>query len=528
MVVRVAVTPAAPTVKENKSIQLTARAYDEGDREVTGKAVTWASSDHGIALVSSAGRVTGVHAGTTTITATIDGVEAEVDVVVNQADVSAVYILGGPYTLRVGDVVTLQVQVVDDTGTVLQGRTVTWSSADPDLVSVDSNGTATALSHGIATISAAVGGRMGQTTVTVTPPAPEVSLAMGEAHTCALLGTGDVWCWGINFSGQLGSELAGIAEYAPVPAAAGFSFRSLTSGSQHTCGVTFDDQVYCWGENEDLQLGDPDVEYTWEPTHVSSTPFALVGAMYFSTCATILQGNPYCWGYNSDDHEFGAPTIWGSADPVQVSSPAAGQPLLALTAIRGGAYHTCGATEAGELFCWGYNNRGQVGTGNTNVVERPFATKAGGVVDFALGVAHTCAVMDSGEVSCWGRNLNGQLGTGGTSTRIPTPTPVALPPGLSVVAIAAGEEHTCALDSTGSAWCWGGNWSGQLGRPGGDSSVPVLVSGDLTFRAIAARADQTCAVATDESIYCWGDNWGGQLGIGDFVDWVDVPTAVQF
>ncbi|AKU90994.1 Ig-like domain-containing protein [Vulgatibacter incomptus] len=530
MVVRVDLTPVAPTVKENKSIQLTARAYDEGDREVTGKTVAWASSNHGIALVNAAGRVTGVHLGTATITATVDGVEAELDVVVNQADVSAVYVLGGPFTLSVGDLVTLQVQAVDDTGTVLQGRTIAWSSSDPNVASVDSTGTATAVAAGVATITASTSGRQGQAMITVTPRRPAVQLAMGETHTCALLRTGEIWCWGSNDLGQLGMGAEGDDEFGAVQATIGLSFRSISAGSDFTCGVTLDDEVYCWGENGNLELGDPFLDYSVVPLRISSSSFSSMASGYYSNCATNLQGNPYCWGYNSSDHELGSSSTDESEVPLQVQSPGAGQPLLELSLLKSSVFHTCGVTSSGDLYCWGFNNSGRLGIGHDSVVSRPVRPPLPGPVDaFGLGGSHTCAITSAGTTYCWGANYSGQLGSSASGSQTYSPNLVTPPSGVTFVAITGGSSHTCALDSTGVAWCWGENGNGQLGRPGGSASSPVRVAGGLTFAAIEARDEQTCAVATDGTIYCWGSNARGQLGIGNpLVNSVSVPTAVQF
>ena len=138
------------------------------------------------------------------------------------------------------------------------------------------------------------------------------------------------------------------------------------------------------------------------------------------------------------------------------------------------------------------------------------------------GGAHTCALDDRGSAWCWGKDVSGQLGDGAErryddeSTYLPNPTPLQVSGGQSFAAISAGEYHTCALDPAGKAWCWGNNEAGQLGNGhiASDSeipqSTPTRVAGDQSFVAIAAGAEHTCAVDTAGHAWCWGRN--GQLG----------------
>ncbi|AKU90997.1 regulator of chromosome condensation, RCC1 [Vulgatibacter incomptus] len=485
--------------------------------------------------MSSAGVVTGLRVGTVKITAEIEGVAGETTVTVAEAAVARVIILNGPYDLVVGEVRFLVASVVDNEGLPLLGRTPTWSSSNAAIASVDSEGNLSAIAPGVATVAVEVGSARAETSVTVHAATANMELAMGRNHTC-LLQNGEVWCWGSNAYGQLGTGASGANVYAPVQSTFGLAFRSLSAGEDHTCGVTVDDELYCWGRNDRLQLGRSGISSSAQPILVVPDPFAFVTSSYRFNCAADLQGHAWCWGYNSSDRELGYPgeTNYSSV-PLQVASPVDGMQPIEFAWLSGGLNHTCGLSSSGELICWGYNGYGQLATGDFSARLRPTSPFPGLTLDvFGTGENHVCANDPSGTSVCWGESTMGKLGNGTAGANRSNPVQVSNP-GVAFVAFTGGIQHTCALDSSGAAWCWGSNARGQLGRPGPASEVPVQVAGDLTFTQIAAREHQTCAIATDGSVYCWGSNANdstiidGRLGIGrpDLVS-VDVPTAVQF
>jgi alpha-tubulin suppressor-like RCC1 family protein len=182
--------------------------------------------------------------------------------------------------------------------------------------------------------------------------------------------------------------------------------------------------------------------------------------------------------------------------------------------------HTCALTTVSDVVCWGYNSTGQLGDGTTT--SRPAPVLVTGLSEtitaVSVGAGHTCALTDSGRVLCWGVNTDGQLGTGATPDRH-TPTPVAGLP-VTVVAVAAGGNHTCALLKTGGAMCWGANDHGQLGDGSlASAPEPVPVSGlPPNTKAIAAGGEHGCAITGAGGVACWGWNGNGQLGDGTSVD----------
>jgi alpha-tubulin suppressor-like RCC1 family protein len=186
--------------------------------------------------------------------------------------------------------------------------------------------------------------------------------------------------------------------------------------------------------------------------------------------------------------------------------------------LSAGANFTCARGAAdGSLWCFGGNEYGQLGLGNTMSQNKP--TKIPSltqVVRVSTGAGHTCVFTADGIVSCWGDNREGQLGT---DDRDPRSSPVKIDPtGLGAVTqVYAGGAHTCAQRVDGSLWCWGSNRFGQLGTGDTDARLtPVQVAPDVLGTNVAAAYSggaHTCAVKTDGSVYCWGSNQYGQLGV---------------
>src|SRR5690606_39516671 len=151
-------------------------------------------------------------------------------------------------------------------------------------------------------------------------------------------------------------------------------------------------------------------------------------------------------------------------------------------------------------------------------------------VRLAGGLFHTCGVDTDGSLWCWGRNEYGQAGDGTSANNRPTPVEVAAPAGVTFVDVAAGFGHTCALDTDGTAWCWGSDSKDQLGNEGyAPSSSPIEVDRPtgVTFTDIEVGSDHSCAVDTEGVAWCWGDNAFGQLGTGDVGGYGPTPARVE-
>lgn len=296
-------------------------------------------------------------------------------------------------------------------------------------------------------------GQLGDGTRTARPEPVEVvgappDVAQIDAQgndTCALTAAGEVWCWGQNHRGQLGDGTLEVRDRPTrvegLPPAAG-----LSVGGAHVCALAAAGEVWCWGWNAPGQLGDGSTEDRTRPVRASSAPpgVVTVEAGYDVSCALEGGGRLSCWGYEPDRPP-------GSVEGVR--------------AVANGADHTCAAVES-EVRCWGHEPGGlAVPIDGDRSYLVPGARRVAAAVD------HVCAVTDAGEVWCWGKNDHGQLGDG--SYRWST-EPVRAELGEPASSVAVGARHSCALTRTGGVRCWGANDLGQLGDGTGfESLVPV-------------------------------------------------------
>jgi len=190
--------------------------------------------------------------------------------------------------------------------------------------------------------------------------------------------------------------------------------------------------------------------------------------------------------------------------------------------------HTCALTTTGAAYCWGYNANGQLGNNGTGTITATPVRTVGDIVFESLSVSKvddvSCGLSTSGAAYCWGKNDKGQLGDGTTTRRL-VPTPVA--GGLRFKSLAVGTGHACAVAMSGAAYCWGSSPNGAFGDGStGTRLTPMISAPGLTFESIVAGGDYTCALTTVGAAYCWGVGALGQLGDGA-VEMRTTPVAVE-
>jgi alpha-tubulin suppressor-like RCC1 family protein len=283
----------------------------------------------------------------------------------------------------------------------------------------------------------------------------------GGTHTCAVLSTGGLKCWGRGAFGQLGT--GGLISYSPTPVdVAGLStgVATASAGGEHTCAVTTDGGVKCWGYNLSGQIGvaiDNANPFMYAPLDAAglTSGVAAIVASGASSCALTTGGGVKCWGDDGigglGDGNTGV-SVPTAVDVVGLSS--------GVTRVASTSYHTCAILNAGGVKCWGFNYFGQLGNGTTvdSSVPVDATVISGPASDVAPGYGFTCAVVGS-AVRCWGDNLYSQTSGDGVAG--------------TYVAVTAGYHHACALTSNGVLMCWGDNSSGQLGNPGKAGNTPV-------------------------------------------------------
>ena len=355
------------------------------------------------------------------------------------------------------------------------------------------------------------------TTTTSQPVAQDdlVDIAAGIRHTCALLASGSVSCWGENESGQLGDGEFGSNVYSTVPVRVQDITDALAIGIgwEHTCAVHTTGEVSCWGDNSRGELGNGE-ESGFQPLPVKVVDIddaVEVTAGHWHTCALRESGSIACWGADHDG-QLGNGQLGdenGSAVPVEVTG------VSDAVAVSAGGEHTCAIHATGEISCWGDNWRGELGNGQAgNEYDSGVPVKVSGIDDatsVSAGDWHTCAVHEDGNVSCWGEE-QGSDQFGQTAAA----TPVGVPSFGDAVSVSAGSGFTCAVRESGSISCWGVNAFGQLGTPEPQrfSLTPVAVQGIDDATALTTGAGHTCAIRESSGAVCWGANNHGQLGHG--------------
>jgi len=224
----------------------------------------------------------------------------------------------------------------------------------------------------------------------------------------------------------------------------------------------------------------------------------------------------YCWGAN-DSGELGTGDTTTHLTPIAVAGG------LKFATLSAGGANTCGLTASGIAYCWGWNGLGQLGTGDT--VSRLAPTLVAGNPTFSMlsaGATHACGLTSAGAAFCWSYNADGELATGDT---LPRTVPTAVTGGHTYASVNATRFTTCGVTPGGAAFCWGGNQAGQLGAgtsgSGAYSSTPVAVAGGLSFAVVSGSGRHTCGLTSGGVAYCWGRNREGQLG-----DSVTVNSAV--
>jgi len=347
-----------------------------------------------------------------------------------------------------------------------------------------------------------------------------VEIDAGIYHTCAVLQSGSIKCWGRNNYGQTGNGNVITPQATPVTVIGITTAVNVASGQSHTCALLNNGTIQCWGRNDYGQFGNGATA-----TAVAHAPGAVVSNITGLTASTTAVNI----------------TI-GAAENTGAGSAGVNR-----------AAHTCALMANGTVKCWGSNNLGQLGDGSTTQRTTPVNVSgidgltpattavsveaAGPDVSPEFDGSYTCAVMQDSSMKCWGGNSYGQIGAtptpSGTATVAFTSTPVTvsgLTPGVSAVGLK--HEVTCVILTGGTVKCMGRNQNGETGStPNGtnpnitSNPTPNLVGGTGTSPTkIATGGHFGCIILAAGTAQCWGKNSGGTLGNNSLTDSV---TAVN-
>ena len=398
------------------------------------------------------------------------------------------------------------------------------------------------------------------------------AVSAGGAHSCALDSAGRAWCWGLASWGRLGDGRDEEREgwdgepraFAPVAVTGDHAFEAISAGESHTCALDRAGKAWCWGDNVYAQLGIGDDHSLYEvaPTAVrGDRRYSAISAGDPFTCALDIAGRAWCWGWQADDWPMNEGTMgeyqtspvmvpggrrftsiavtedhacardasrrawcWGNDDLGQLGDGTAGGDAVWEPAPVAGGHRfsavsgSCAIDEQGRAWCWGAGEHGQLGGGPGSEAAADSPVAVAGSERFAVvstGFDHTCALNESGVAWCWGNNHHRQVGGGQTANETVF-TPHTVDAKYAFTAVSAGRAHSCALDAAGQAWCWGSDVTGQLGAgtAGANTGVPVRVEGLPAATSVAASGNHSCAVDTGGQAWCWGSDDSGQSAMG--------------
>jgi len=406
-------------------------------------------------------------------------------------------------------------------------------------------------------------------------------------HTCAIGSDAKAYCWGYNYDGQLGNNTTTDA-HTPVAVhqgqiPTGVSLTQINAGSAHICALGSDAKAYCWGRGSDGRLGNNTTANASTPVavHQGQIPAGSTQVKVDNTPVPVKYISPYELEITMPAHSAGKVNItvinpdntthtlsqayeyytqsglviWSIAPR---SGPVAGNNRLTASGanldpmrwkgVYSGVSHTCALSSQSKVYCWGKNDHGQLGTGNTTDSSIPVATKLGEIpptvtiLQLAVKANHACVLASNGRAYCWGKNDHGQIGNSSTTNAL---TPVAIhqgqiPSGVSLTQITVGFGHSCALGSNSKVYCWGWNAHGQLATDNTtDANTPVsAVQGEIpngvSPSQIFTGGYHNCIIGSNAKTYCWGkgdngqlgNNWGGNMWHPVALHQGEIPTGI--
>lgn len=347
-------------------------------------------------------------------------------------------------------------------------------------------------------------GESAPSAVVMATPGPFRAVSVGSNHSCVVDAKGEMWCWGLNNSGQV----AGIIEKAlsqPTQVGGLFTWKTVSAGANSTCGVTSDESIVCWGGGSmglRVVAERPNVLGSALPTE----RWLVISAGEVTNCVVRGDGSLWCWGNPGTGVSENVTRMGFASDWIDVTV---------------GNNSFCARKQDHSLWCWGDNSSGQLGTGSFEPVSRPtWVPLAGKIKHVTLirqisspnSIGHVCAIDIDDQLWCWGANSAQQLGV--ETNGQPSSQPLRVLEGFRWRDVVAAERRTCGVQMDGTLWCWGG--TGVIRNDHTQTEidpVPRQLSDDRDWVAVYAGESHTCASKRDGSLWCLGRNPSGQLGV---------------
>jgi alpha-tubulin suppressor-like RCC1 family protein len=419
------------------------------------------------------------------------------------------------------------------------------------------------------------------TTPSNTPHKAE-SISVGHGSVCATLSTRQAKCWGSNVDGQLGLGSSVTSPRGDGPNEMGNNLNPLNLGSRasqavtvgdgYSCALLSNGGLKCWGLNVDGQLGIGSANNRGDQAGElgENLPFVNLGsgltvkavsALSNHTCAILSNDGVKCWGSNQAGQLGLGNTASRGTSANEMGDLLPFVDLGAGRTARGigvGRFFSCALLDNAQVKCWGKNDQGQLGLGDTQnrgdspgeMATLPAVNGGGPATLLAVGPNHACAILEDNRLKCWGSNGAGQLGLGDIAARgdqlneMGTALPaVNLGTGRTAKAVSLGGSHSCAWLDNNQIKCWGSNASGVLGLSVGhglpansalgdasgemgDALPTVSLGAGRTARSVVATSFSTCAVLDTQQLKCWGQNVDAALGLGDAANRGDAPNEM--
>jgi alpha-tubulin suppressor-like RCC1 family protein len=349
-----------------------------------------------------------------------------------------------------------------------------------------------------------------------------------SARFCGIKSDDTAWCWGSDTGDWLGNGGGDNSGIEPRVVLGGATWKYLASGYGFTCGIRTDNSLWCWGVNSAGQLGDGTTTQQTTPVNIQpGTSWAIISAGGNSagqdwsrgfTCGVRLDGGRYCWGQNDRSQLGNVVTLSSVTIPTPIDDK--GNFLQ----IAGGGGSFCGIKADATLWCWGDDGYGVLGNGASGSSSQPSQVTGGGtwktvMVGFG-GSNHACGIKTDDTLWCWGSDVRAQLGNGATTANQQSPVQIGADTWKVVTGGGDfnGEGWTCGIKTDDTLWCWGkagtATWDARGIATTADQNVPLQVAVGTTWKNVVAGWHSTCGIRSDDTLWCWGRDDNGVLGNG--------------